>query len=61
MNNFLNGMVEFVCYIFLPFFIDLKLIGRKYGTVWTMGIGAIGKLSFQSFSYVNSHAIGVYT
>ena len=46
MNNFLNGMVEFVCYIFLPFFIDLKMIGRKYGTVWTMGIGAIGKLSF---------------
>ena len=54
MNNFLNGMVEFVCYIFLPLFIDLKMIGRKYGTVWTMGIGAIGKLSFQSFSYINS-------
>ena len=42
MNNFFNGLVEFVAYIFLPGFIDLKVIGRKYGTVVTMGIGATG-------------------
>ena len=36
MNNFLNGMVEFVCYCFLPFIIDIRFIGRKYGIVITM-------------------------
>ena len=42
MNNFFNGLVEFVAYLCLPPFIDLEAIGRKYGTVVTMGIGATG-------------------
>ena len=45
MTNFLNGFVEFLCFLFLPFLIDLKIIGRKYGIIITMSIGAIGFLN----------------
>ena len=38
-NNLLNGLVEFICYVFLPAFIDIKCIGRKYGIIITMTIG----------------------
>ena len=44
MTNFLNGFVEFVCFLFLPFLIDLRVIGRKYGIIITMGIGSLGFL-----------------
>ena len=42
MNNFYNGLLEFTSYLILPYLIDWKRIGRKYGTVVTMSIGAIG-------------------
>ena len=38
-NNLLNGLVEFICYVFLPAFIDIRCIGRKYGIIITMAIG----------------------
>ena len=44
MNNFYNGLLDLICALILPYFIDWKRVGRKYGTVITMGIGAIGCL-----------------
>ena len=41
-NNLLNGLVEFVCYCFLPLFMDIRCIGRKYGVIVTMFIGSVG-------------------
>ena len=41
-NNLMNGLVEFICYCFLPAFIDIRCIGRKYGVIITMAIGSIG-------------------
>lgn len=41
-NNLMNGLVEFICYVFLPAFIDIRCIGRKYGVVITMAIGSVG-------------------
>jgi len=49
MTNFINGAVEVICYILLPLFIDHPKIGRVWGTVWTMGLGSLGKLFFVNF------------
>jgi len=52
-NNMLNGLVEFVCYIFLPAFIDIKCIGRKYGVIITMAIGVLGCFLSAAFGEVS--------
>ena len=60
MANFLNGFVEFVCFLFLPFLIDLKIIGRKYGIIITMGIGAIGFSNLILKLRINSFSLGCF-
>ena len=50
-NNLLNGLVEFICYVFLPAFIDIRCIGRKYGIIITM---AIGRDRFLNFYFIHS-------
>ena len=52
MNNFINGLLEFICYIFLPFIIDIRCIGRKYGIIITMTIGVLGCLFSAIFGEV---------
>ena len=49
MTNFINAAVEVLCYILLPLFIDHPKIGRVWGTVWTMGLGSLGKQNLKNW------------
>ena len=54
-NNCYNGLLEFVVFAILPFLIDLKKIGRKYGTVITMGIGSVSNRDSEVKTVVKAH------
>jgi len=51
-TNLIYGMVDFVCYLVLPFIIDSKKIGRRGGTMIMMTISAIGCVSTALFTYL---------
>ena len=51
-TNLIYGMVDFVCYIILPFIIDSPKIGRRGGTMIMMTISAVGCLSLALFTYL---------
>ena len=56
-NNLMNGLVEFICYVFLPAFIDIRCIGRKYGVVITMAIGSIGCFLAAAFGELSRNEV----
>lgn len=51
-TNLIYGMVDFVCYIILPFIIDAKKIGRRGGTMIMMTISAVGCISLAVFTFL---------
>ena len=38
-NNAYNALVEIVAQTIIPFLVDRKIVGRRYGTIITMSIG----------------------